>query len=342
MSEELTNSKSSDADELVHQQEFGSHFRIAREAAGLSLIDVSEALKLPEEIIRALESSQVEQLPAPTFTRGYIRNYSRFLKVSENDILEIYNQYIPEAEKPLTARSSLNQQSHNGEAKVRLVTYALVFLVLAGVVMWLLQPSSNIDEAGSGVADEYSIEPKNVFHKTPDIQLKEVVELPEIATTESNEGMEVDTQVEESSSDVIKSTNKTTLAAAEKKIIKKVTNENIEEFVAKSGDDILVIGTVSESWIEIQDANTPRLIFELIKKGSVYRVKGQAPFKVFLGNAPSVSLQLNGKAVDIMSFLRSGNIAHVHIYKNGEVVGVSRNERPQNKILNDEPAEEVE
>ena len=89
---------------------------------------------------------------------------------------------------------------------------------------------------------------------------------------------------------------------------------------------------MSESWVEISDDNESRLVFELIKKGGYYRVKGQAPFKVFLGNAPSVSLQINDKAVDVMAFLRSGNLVNVYVFNNGEVVTVNRRENLENKM----------
>jgi len=342
----------SDADELMHQQAFGNGFRVAREAAGLSLNDVVEALKLPVEIIRAMESSQVDSLPAPAFTRGYIRNYARFLKIPEDDVLEMYSQGIPE-EVPLTARSPLTRQIHSGETKVKLMTYGFVFFVLIGIIMWLSQSSSDIEEAEISDPVSHVVESKKSFHKSADIRIDEVEAQSVPAMEENNEEaiaedikdneiLSVEDEPVNSNSLPMIEKIKPEKKSTEEVTIEKTGSDDVTEFSAASGDDVLVIGTVSESWVEIGDVNTSRLVFELIKKGGFYRVRGQAPFKVFLGNAPSVSLQLNGKPVNVLGFLRSINIAHVYIYKNGEVVAVSRKERMQNNTADEKSAEAEE
>jgi len=351
MSDEGVKSES-EADELMHQQEFGRGFKVAREATELSLNNVSEALKLPVEIIRAMESSQVDGLPAPAFTRGYIRNYARFLKISEDDILAIYNQCVPAEEVPLTARSSLAKQTHSGEVKVKLVTYGLAFVVLIGIILWLSQSSSDIEEAGVDNSVNHFTKSKEVFHKPAGMQIDVNEEQSMPAMEKKTEKVVVENAKHIDVTSVVDETVNNNSAPKVEKIevksdsievvAKGKSSENIVEFSAASGDDVLVIGTISESWLDIGDVNTPRLVYELIKKGGFYRVQGQTPFKVFLGNAPSVSLQLNGKPVNVLGFLRSTNIAHVYIYKNGEVIAVSRKQKIQNTTSDEKPAEAVE
>ena len=271
---------------------------------------------------------------------------------------------------PLTARSKLSKQIHSGEAKFRLITTSIIVIVLAGILMWVYQLPTNVEdseiletevnkvEANDSIDNE--IESKRVFHKSPDvytedIEAKTVIDVEEKAIIDveekelenikeklSEESIVEPVRENKSLSVITKPLQESSLSETTNATVKQKTSDGLVEFVANTGDDVLIVGTVSESWVEIQDATTPRLVFELIKSGGVYRVKGQAPFKVFLGNAPSVSLQLNGKAINILGFLRSGNIAHILIYKNGEVVAVSRKPNLQNEVSNEKPTEAVD
>ena len=55
--------------------------RAAREAAGLSLDEVAQQLKLAPRQVRALEEDDFGVLPGRTFVRGFVRNYARLLNL---------------------------------------------------------------------------------------------------------------------------------------------------------------------------------------------------------------------------------------------------------------------
>jgi cytoskeleton protein RodZ len=64
-----------------------------------------------------------------------------------------------------------------------------------------------------------------------------------------------------------------------------------------SGNDVLALSSDEDSWIEISDALGNRLMFDMLRPGDSRTLRGTAPFRVFLGNAPPVSLEVNGKPV---------------------------------------------
>ena len=70
-------------------QEFstGDTLRRAREAQGLSVAEVANSLKLNPRQIDALESGRFDQLPGYAFTRGFLRNYARLLKLDAGPLL---------------------------------------------------------------------------------------------------------------------------------------------------------------------------------------------------------------------------------------------------------------
>jgi len=79
-----------------------------REAKGISLEQISEATKIGVRYLKAIESSQFEQLPGGLFNTSYIRQYARAIDYDEWELLACYGSTIPEppSEAP-PARGSL-------------------------------------------------------------------------------------------------------------------------------------------------------------------------------------------------------------------------------------------
>src|SRR5207247_4278328 len=61
--------------------------RLIRE---VSLEEISAATKISVRLLTALEASNVQKLPAPVFTRGFIRSYSRHLGLDPDEMVNAY------------------------------------------------------------------------------------------------------------------------------------------------------------------------------------------------------------------------------------------------------------
>jgi cytoskeleton protein RodZ len=68
-----------------------------------------------------------------------------------------------------------------------------------------------------------------------------------------------------------------------------------------------------DSWTEVTDADGRRLFFGLARSGRTVEVEGRGPIVVFLGNAPGVTLVVDGDPFDIVPFIREGNVARLTI-----------------------------
>jgi len=79
------------------------------------------------------------------------------------------------------------------------------------------------------------------------------------------------------------------------------------------GGDVLIIKANDESWAEIVDANGYQLLYFLLRPGTVNHLQGQAPFQVFLGNAPAVDLNLNQERFDHRPFHRRNSTARFSV-----------------------------
>jgi cytoskeleton protein RodZ len=70
-----------------------------------------------------------------------------------------------------------------------------------------------------------------------------------------------------------------------------------------TGSDKLDFYFRDECWVEVSDANGDVLVTELQMKDTQLTLKGQSPFEIKLGNAPSVSLKLNDENVALVPAL---------------------------------------
>lgn len=64
----------------------------------------------------------------------------------------------------------------------------------------------------------------------------------------------------------------------------------------------LVLTFESDSWTEVTDAEGRRLLYALVSAGSRRVLRGEAPFEVFLGYAPDVTVRYEGEVFDHSRF----------------------------------------
>jgi len=70
---------------------FGEELRREREIRGISLKEISDATKISKRFLEAIERNDHKTLPAPVFTRGFVREYARYLGLNSEDIVNRYN-----------------------------------------------------------------------------------------------------------------------------------------------------------------------------------------------------------------------------------------------------------
>src|SRR5438067_13304737 len=70
---------------------FGEELRREREIRGISLKEISDATKISKRFLEAIERNDHKTLPAPVFTRGFVREYARYLGLNSDEIVNRYN-----------------------------------------------------------------------------------------------------------------------------------------------------------------------------------------------------------------------------------------------------------
>ena len=83
----------------------GEMLKSAREAQGLTLEDVEEAIHIRQYLLIAMEENNFKEFASPIIARGLIRNYAKYLKLNPIDALTLYdgNGLVPVKGQRLTS-----------------------------------------------------------------------------------------------------------------------------------------------------------------------------------------------------------------------------------------------
>ena len=113
----------------------GEQLRSARERASLSVHEIAANLRLDSKTVHALESDDYDQLPAPTFVRGYLHGYARLLEEPVEPIIAAFEQQDI-APPLLVADIAEKPQAQSTDFPVRVATYGVVAVLILLVVAW--------------------------------------------------------------------------------------------------------------------------------------------------------------------------------------------------------------
>ena len=109
----------------------GRMLRDAREAAGLSLPEVADAMYMTVHYVKALERDDYAKLPGLTFVKGYCKAYARYLNLDVDSVLAAYELHLREHQDLVMA------QRHDFRIRRRRNDQAVLWAVAAGILLVL-------------------------------------------------------------------------------------------------------------------------------------------------------------------------------------------------------------
>ncbi len=105
---------------------------------GVSISDISKAIKVQEKILKALERDCFDELPAPTFVKGFIKAFAKYLGLDVNDAVLRYEHYLQEnaveEKKPLM--EAMPSTASPFFLSKRIMTVALLSVGVAVIVLY--------------------------------------------------------------------------------------------------------------------------------------------------------------------------------------------------------------
>lgn len=113
---------------------FGEQLRLAREARGVTLRQISDQTHISIRYLEAIEADDYKQLPGGIFNRSFIKAYAKHIGFDEKEAVEGYMRTAREQGESPDDISTTPYKSHvytDGGTRSPLVTLLLTVLVLA-------------------------------------------------------------------------------------------------------------------------------------------------------------------------------------------------------------------
>lgn len=275
----------------------GARLRAAREAAGLSLDQVAQQLKLAPRQVRALEEEDFAQLPGRTFARGFVRNYARLLNLDGEDLLSLL---------PDTARAPALEAPTLHSTGAKMAELPTTNVTRPGFTRWAIPIVLVACIIGAAVYEWYRGalappgETKGIVLPTP------AAIAPEATSNDEPPHLPAagPTPPVTSAAPPVGEDTAAPIAAA--------------EAATPAPDAVAAIPAPLQlryrgpSWTEIRDRDGQVLISRLVARGSEQSIRGRGPFDIVIGNAREVILLYRGAPVDLSRYTRQ-NVAHLRL-----------------------------
>lgn len=334
MTDELTTATTTIALPLL-----GEVLLAARNAKKLSLIDVSNHLRLSIKQIEALENNNFAVLPQAMITRGFIRNYARLLEVDPEPLLESYRARMPEMPLgELRVQTAITQSTLNKKSQ-SWTKYAFSSLLILGSLTWFFyseyKPNS-VKQRIDTVADVASKNLVTEIASLPEIALPvaerdagNTVASPELPTADNAQTIPNDKVVVAGTPPVANLAQSVKLRPStdvDFDMLKEhptqpaqtqlgTASETNARDMSKTNDTIeasknLRLSVSEEVWVQATDKSGAVIYEKILAANTQDSIDGQPPFNLIIGNAKATKLTFFGKTVDLSENTKN-NVAHV-------------------------------
>lgn len=178
---------------------FGAELRREREMRNISVREISDTTKISTRFLQAIESGDYAALPAPVFTRGFIREYAGYLGLDGEEMVERYMAIIDREEQRQEIEEAEMRERVSGPfsglpagGAVKWVVASLAVLVVTLGVVWMVTRSGR--EAPPAEDPSAVVAPPEVLPATdPEpVRTAEQVQLRLTATRDSWINVRVD------------------------------------------------------------------------------------------------------------------------------------------------------
>ena len=121
----------------------GEILKKKREELGYNLKEIAKTLKIRSDYLKAIEEGTFEKLPVEVYTKGYIREYAKFLKTDPEIVIKAYIEKIspPVIEKqpdPITpAENTVKEEKTDKRYSATAITLSAVAVAALLIVLSL-------------------------------------------------------------------------------------------------------------------------------------------------------------------------------------------------------------
>ncbi|MEY8712040.1 cytoskeleton protein RodZ [Mangrovibacter phragmitis] len=326
--------------EATHEQNIaqttGERLRAAREQLGLSQQIVAERLCLKVSTVRDIEDDKAPSDLAATFLRGYIRSYARLVHVPEEELLPALAKQAPirTAKVQPMKGYAIGKSRKKRDGWLMGFTWLVLLVVIGLTGAWWWQnhkaqqaeinsmadqsaapgdtpadngqfvPLHNAGSDGNSAAAQGNPAPSSDNTGTDPAQANTPASAPDNSAAPADNTAAVVSPGQANTDSLTNTAPATTSQDSGSLPAAQATTSP-----AASGD--LVMNFTADCWLEVSDATGKKLFSGLQHKDSTLNLAGKAPYKLKIGAPRAVTIQFQGKPVDMSRYIRSNQVARL-------------------------------
>jgi cytoskeleton protein RodZ len=338
----------------------GARLRAGRDKTGLTLLQVAEKLHVDAKVVESLESERFDLLGAPVFVRGHLKHYAELIGEQPAQLLELYTGATKPAMPDLTRLPKVAPQGRPSRLAVPALVVLIGFVLLGVVWWLVQSIGGSSETPPKPTAQTMTIEPEAVANSQPLDDPGIAAEgnandtaaaasgRPNVGATPSA-GASGNTSASSSagtsgrttppaSSASPRASGPAARAAASGTAVGQATPAALAGASAlgataaaappAAGTATPVRGKpmevtlkfAADSWVEVYDASGEKLFYDIGSADSSRTISGTPPFRVTFGNAPGVTLDVNGKPATVPASAVKDDAAQFVINRSGRIV----------------------
>lgn len=287
----------------------GRLIREARARVQMSLDELAAQTKLSRSTLEALERDDFKILRESVYVRGYYRKCCKSLTLSEDALIAAYQRLAGKSTQ--AAPSKLLLVSDGGEligatrgGSMRWWLTLVVLVAILVAVYWFLHTRAPAVVAPATAPSIPATITPGVAPKSNPTTGSNGVSV--IGSAEPASGASVTTEAPVPQPDTETPQASAPAAAA-------VGQEAAPSTAAAGSPQSLTLDFKDTSWVRIEDADGKMLLTGVIQAGATQVLTGKPPYSVFLGNAPGVAIEYQGRRIDLQPYVKDNSTARFSV-----------------------------
>ncbi len=300
----------------------GDTLRAARTERRMTQVEIAQNLKISVAAVEGIENGLYDRLPGDTFARGYIRSYARLVGLDPNRLAVEFDRFrgIEARERPVSGISRVAEPRRSGGGAMRWVSLLIVLALVASVVWWYDNRSSQVVDAldedaldDDALLDEVEVDaltlPPSIAEQAESLTDEQLglstAAAPEEAAPTEGPTTAATEQAQEVSGDAASEASGGTVEPAP--AADNTASPAAAPTEAVAGNATLNISFTANCWVQIKAVNGAVLHSALMQAGQSINLDHEGAMDLVIGDRSAVeSIRYRGEAVTLPQQSQSG------------------------------------
>jgi cytoskeleton protein RodZ len=296
----------------------GEYLRAERLARGITLEQISADTRITVSMLQAMEEGDIDRLPAPVFTKGFLRAYAEQVGLDPDEVVMEYQDLIGEVDAPQETMEKFHQRLRPEPSRKKLVALFLALPVIIGLAVFFWRTSHVVQEPPATTGEE----PIEITQQSQGAEDGDVVSVspPVQPATRSEQAAEISRAEIESrpiTSEVdvpappVSSGDENVSIAQENGVLPEDDYQQQVEIQSPTAAAYVLTAMAKETtWLSVSIDGMQKREYTL-RPGEQLTWSATTGYKLHIGNAAGLKLYLNDEPIKYLG--RSGRVVRLKL-----------------------------